>query len=245
MEIPSYFRSGAHAISVTVIGAGGTGSEVLRHLARIHLALLSQGVKGLLVTCVDPDVVTEANLGRQIFTKEDIGSSKAIVLIERINRFYGTSWLAMQSLFDQKLSMKENFPGNIIISCVDRIKARKDIFHYFSNNQVQNYREEIQNHYWIDTGNNFDNGQIVLHIVKTQLPTIFDMFPELEKSREKKNIPSCSLAQALGHQSLFINTTIAQWTAQLVWNITQNKSLRSRGYFINLKKSSPIKEIPL
>jgi PRTRC genetic system ThiF family protein len=247
MLIPPYFKNGAHAISVSVIGAGGTGSVLLQQLARVHLAMVSKGLKGLLVTAIDPDEVTEANLGRQLFTKEDIGRPKCVVMVERINRFYGTSWMAIPQAFTMELGRQRCFPGNIIITCVDNVKARKVVERYFSNMQIAQYREDIQAHFWIDTGNTFDTGQVVLHKLRSKLPTIFEMYPDMEKDEPKDNMPSCSLAEALGKQSLFINTTVALQASSLVWEIVTSEAahLKYRGAFINLKRRSPVKLLPV
>ena len=50
------------SVTVFVIGAGGTGSQVATGLARISVALQALGHPGLHVTVFDPDTVTEANI---------------------------------------------------------------------------------------------------------------------------------------------------------------------------------------
>ena len=62
----SYLLSPQHPVSVFVIGAGGTGSQVVTNLACMDMALRSLGHAGLHVTVFDPDTVTEANIGRQL-----------------------------------------------------------------------------------------------------------------------------------------------------------------------------------
>ncbi|MFD2274263.1 ThiF family adenylyltransferase [Undibacterium arcticum] len=61
-------------VRVAVIGAGGTGSQVLNGLVRLHLALLAFGHPGGLdVTLWDDDQVSEANVGRQSFFSRRCG----------------------------------------------------------------------------------------------------------------------------------------------------------------------------
>ena len=56
----SYLMSPQHPVTVNLIGAGGTGSQVLTCLARLDTALRGLGHPGLFVTLYDPDTVTEA-----------------------------------------------------------------------------------------------------------------------------------------------------------------------------------------
>ena len=88
----NYITNPRHRVTVNLIGAGGTGSQVVGALARMDYALYKLGHPGLSVTIIDDDIVTEANIGRQLFSASDIGLSKANVLATRINSFYGTVW---------------------------------------------------------------------------------------------------------------------------------------------------------
>ena len=80
-------------VTVWLLGAGGTGSELLDGLARLHAALLALGHPGgLQVTVWDGDLVSTANLGRQRFWPVDVGHPKATVLVQRLNLFAGLAW---------------------------------------------------------------------------------------------------------------------------------------------------------
>ena len=46
-----------HPVTVNLIGAGGTGSQVLTCLARLDVTLRALGHPGLSVTLYDPDIV--------------------------------------------------------------------------------------------------------------------------------------------------------------------------------------------
>lgn len=57
-------------VRVTVAGAGGNGAQVIGMLARLDLAIRALGhPHGLHVTAYDPDTVSEANVGRQIWSR--------------------------------------------------------------------------------------------------------------------------------------------------------------------------------
>ena len=68
-----YLLNPYHPVTVFVIGAGGTGSQVATGLARMSVALQALGHPGLHVTVFDPDTVTEANIGRQLFSGSELG----------------------------------------------------------------------------------------------------------------------------------------------------------------------------
>ena len=65
--IDNYLLNPQHPVTVNLIGAGGTGSQVLTCLARLDVTLRALGHPGLFVTLYDPDIVTDANIGRQLF----------------------------------------------------------------------------------------------------------------------------------------------------------------------------------
>ena len=49
------------------------------------------------------------------------------------------------------------------------------------------------------------------------------------------NTPSCSLAEALTKQDLFINATLSQMGSTLLWNLFREGLTPYRGFFLNLK----------
>ena len=65
-----YLLSPYHPVTVLVAGAGGTGYQVITSLARMSVALQALGHPGLHLTAFDPDTVTEANIGRQLFSEQ-------------------------------------------------------------------------------------------------------------------------------------------------------------------------------
>src|SRR6516162_3581110 len=91
---------GRRPVRVLVVGAGGTGSAILMGLPYLHQAMQVWGHPyGLQVSIMDADTVSATNCVRQPFSVSDIGQNKATVLINRINMFWGTKWLAEPNLF--------------------------------------------------------------------------------------------------------------------------------------------------
>lgn len=240
-----YLLNPYHPVEVNVIGAGGTGCQVLTSLARISCALRQLGHLGLHVNVIDGDMVTKANLGRQLFSASEVGLNKAVVLATRINRFFGFDWDAV----------KENYPydgcttANVTITCVDNVKARIKIGKFLRDNvkpKTNRDHDMTKPYYWLDFGNTADTGQVVLGTIceieqpkKSKVPSasklkcVDEMF-DLTKVKDEDSGPSCSLAEALRKQDLFINSTIAQFGCNIFWKLFSG-SIDTQGAFINLK----------
>ena len=105
----NYLLKPYHPVTVFIIGAGGTGSQVVTNLARMNAALQASGHPGLHVTVFDPDTVSQANIGRQLFSETELGLNKAVSLVTRINCFFGYAWTAEPQCFPTR-----NFSGESI-----------------------------------------------------------------------------------------------------------------------------------
>ena len=246
-------------ISINLIGAGGTGSQVLTALARMNHALTELNHAGLSVRLWDDDVITEANLGRQLFAESELGLYKSVALINRTNRFFGTDWKAESKKFekDNLGKIQSNMKSEIYISCVDSVKSRFEIAKILNELKIDKGYYRNQSKYWIDFGNSQFTGQVLLSTVGNirqpnsekyetveNLPFVTEEFGELLKQSEQDDdTPSCSLAEALEKQDLFINSTLAQMGSSLLWNLFRNGLTENRGFFLNLKnfQSQPIK----
>src|ERR1700750_523390 len=132
-------------VTINLIGAGGTGSQLLTALARMNHALTALGHAGLFVRVFDDDQVDAANLGRQLFTTAELGQYKSVALINRINRFFGTNWKAETIRYDkQSLKDRDLASATITITCVDTVAGRYEIAailqhltnHYGGRNRV-------------------------------------------------------------------------------------------------------------
>jgi PRTRC genetic system ThiF family protein len=109
-------------VTVNLIGAGGTGGQVLTVLARMNHALNALGHAGLFVRVFDHDTVDASNLGRQLFPTAEMGLYKSVALINRINRFFGTNWKAETIRFDKASTKDRDLAiATITISCVDTL----------------------------------------------------------------------------------------------------------------------------
>ncbi len=238
--VHNYILDPYHELTVNVIGCGGTGSQVMTALGRMNYALKKLGHPGLHVTAFDADIVTAANCGRQLFSEQEIGSNKASALVTKLNFFFGTKWESVSEHY------KEGSPmANITVSCVDTAKARLEICDSFMH--PTNTTDEHATYYWLDMGNLADRGQVVLgtaplrNVVQPKkrndcvstLPDVTKVF-DLRNVKEKDQGPSCSLAEALSRQDLFVNSAIANAGMALLWKMFSVGYLDMQGAFLNL-----------
>lgn len=219
-------------VPVVLAGGGGTGSQLLSGLARLHVALRALGHPGLDVTMYDPDTVSQANVGRQLYSPADIGWPKAVIAVTRLNQFFGLAWRAEPERFPPARLAER--PA-LVCSAVDSARARIDL-----NRTCRRLRTL----YWLDTGNTRTSGQVVLgtpnpgirqpdRTHEARLPTVIECYPELGRHRENDPGPSCSLAAALEHQDLFVNQDIATAALALLWQTFRTGVLTVHGAFVD------------
>lgn len=246
-KIHDYLRKPVHPITIDLIGCGGNGSQTLNCLAQLHTALVALDHPGLQVFAWDDDIVTDSNVGRQFFSRSDVGLPKVHVAIERMNRFLGVAWVAQ---FKKYTKINGT---NILITCVDNSNTRKMLWDDFiSKRQKNDFQYDMstnrnrrdfddQNFYWIDMGNSKDYGQIVFHDMQA-IGTGDANFKPLSywfnQMKDRPEEPSCSMAESLEKQSLFINGIMSKMCGQLLWDLFRSPDLTIdyQGAYINLKE---------
>lgn len=64
----------------------------------------------------------------------------------------------------------------------------------------------------------------------------------MQESDDKDDAPSCSLAEALTKQDLYINSTLANMGASLLWKLLREGMTEYKGFFMNLKdfRTTPV-----
>lgn len=220
-------------IRLHLVGAGGTGSEMLDALARMDCALRGLGHPGLHITLFDPDSVSETNLVRQRFLPGDEGQNKAVVLIHRYNVFLGRSWRAVPEAF----TPDGNHGYDLLVTCTDTAALRKAV------HEQGCCRTDTL---WLDTGNDARSGQMVLGHLKGQddwttdqglrLPNVGDLFPEIIDQPEhfdRDDTPSCSAEEALSRQDWPINRMVAMSASNLLWQLLRHGGTNHHGSWID------------
>jgi PRTRC genetic system ThiF family protein len=196
-----------------------------------------------------------------MFSVSDVGHYKSDVLVSRCNRYFGTEWISVPSFYGTRIDMREESVGaNFIISCVDSLSSRREIAATIpvkSTDWSYRHPQFTSIYYWMDIGNSRKTGQIILGtargieqparkmgefpIIETvqELPNFIKEFPKI---REKKEEPSCSLAESLGRQDLFINKIMATFASNMLWQFLKEFRINYRGIYINLEtlKTQPI-----
>lgn len=226
-------------VNILLVGAGGTGSRMLEKLVCLHKALKAKGhPHGFDVVVVDPDAVSPANIGRQAFYPGDVGAYKADILVTRANMALEDAvWASCVAKLDTQSNLSAY---DIVIGAVDNRAARLGILRGLENT-MSGLR------YWMDMGNRRADGQVVLGQVssrrkvgedKLRLPHVGELYPELidPAFEDSDDTPSCSLAEALEKQSLFINPTLADFAGNLLWNLFTKGEVDTHGVFVNLDR---------
>lgn len=236
-------------VQIHLIGVGGNGAQMAACLARLDIAMKALGHPyGLHVTAFDGDRVSEANVGRQLYSPVDVGRFKSVVTIHRLNQFYGLDWIAHPYRYEDRQRNSLHRPSaDLVVSCVDTRTARQAIHaRVFEGNG--HYR------YWLDLGNTEATAQVVLGEAprrwgrhqtgrSPRLPCVTELFPELlDESVPDDNTPSCSVRMSLASQGLFINDVAVRFAAQLLYELFSNGRIRQHGVLVNLdsKRSGPI-----
>lgn len=254
----NYLLNPTNPITVNVIGAGGTGSKLITALLEMDHSLIELGHAGLFVRLWDDDIVTNANLGRQRFSESETGLYKSVALINRVNRCEGTNWKAETKKFEKDSlgRLPENAQATIYITCVDNVQARFGVAEILKElSKQRHHRDEPK--YWLDFGNSQNTGQVILSTIGeikqpnsekyetvASLPFVTDEYGELLRTSEQSDdTPSCSLAEALEKQDLYINPSLVQMGSSLLWNLFRYGMTPYKGFFHNLKDftTHPIK----
>jgi PRTRC genetic system ThiF family protein len=228
---PDFLR---RAIRVLVVGCGGNGSAIAAGLPYLHQAMLAAGHPcGLDVTLMDGDIVSATNCVRQPFSQGEIGHFKVVVLVSRINLFWGLNWQAAPHHLNEKSNLDR---PDFIIGCVDTRVARNVIA-----SKTTGHDTGVS--YWLDLGNHATGGQFVLgqpwnwrnRRSATRLRTVAELFPELiDPTRDNDGQPSCSAVEALERQEPFVNQTIANHALGLLARLVRYGSIEHHGAFVNL-----------
>lgn len=219
-------------INVTLIGAGGNGSELFESLIKINHGLKALGHEVLNVTVLDDDKVEEHNILRQRFYFHEVGEYKSLTLVHRANMLHGTNWEAMPRRFT------ENDTGiigtsDLVITAVDTVSARIAV------HKAKLKLRPCKNKYWLDLGVDRTQGQIIFGGMwddcgSDNLPNLIAYHPELLSMKENSDIPSCSAAESISRQDLFVNSMAAQIACNMLWRAVRMGMIENNYAFFDL-----------
>lgn len=234
---PAHFLSDRR-VTVALIGCGGTGSQMLTGLARLNHALVELGHPGLHVTAFDADTISAANVGRQMFSPADVGQHKSVLLVHRLNAFFGLDWCG-RPVHAGADAIVRGAP-DLVVMCVDSAAARAKLAIPLKKSRS----------YVMDLGNRASDGQVIFGAApgapgngatadNSPLPWPYDVLPELvDTTVPEDDTPSCSLAEALERQELFINQAVVTHGLAILWEFFRHARLTWYGAFVNLKSGN-------
>lgn len=228
------------AVRVVLIGCGGSGSAIASGLPFLHQAMVVAGHPGgLHVTVMDGDIISPTNCIRQPFCSAEIGLAKAVVMVSRLNLFWGLNWTAVAEHLTSQTDLS-NF--DIVIGCVDTRAARQLI-----ESKVRGWRSRVA--YYVDLGNSADCGQFVLgqplngrnRRSADRLRTAAELLPEIiEASLDEDGAPSCSALEAIERQEPFVNQVLAYHALALLARLFRHGRIDHHGAFVSVRENRVI-----
>jgi PRTRC genetic system ThiF family protein len=219
---------GASKFHLVLVGCGGTGSFLAGHLARLLTgSVIGETIEDVLL--IDGDSVESKNVGRQLFSKHDVGKNKAEVLANRYNQAFGLDIKWYPDFLTQD-NFSELLPGSnrshpvLILGCLDTAAARKIILDKVTDKWGNPA-------WWLDAGNGPSAGQIVLgstgsiekissgigaYLVE-YLPYPPLVFPDLVNPvQDIEKSLSCAEMLQSEEQSLNVNALVAGLMAEML-----------------------------
>jgi molybdopterin/thiamine biosynthesis adenylyltransferase len=160
---------------ILVIGSGALGIFV-------GLGLAYLGFRHS--TFMDPDVVEETNLNRQVFFYDAVGKGKAETLSRRLNRLFRMDNRALMAYFDKETGIA---PYDIVFDCVDNFETRI----------VLSEKCKAHGKTLISGGTSADEGQVVIYTpgknesTPAQLLGLYDIVGKRETDSFQRERASC------------------------------------------------------
>jgi PRTRC genetic system ThiF family protein len=246
---------------IVQVGVGGTGSWLAAALARIvyHTRQKGEAVKLILV---DPDIVSEANVGRQYYAVCQSGEAKAASLAWRLNAALGLDITAVVAPFvaadfmpwlrEQGLTSGYGRTRRLVlVGCVYNYAARRELA---AAQQWQTPGPKEEGVWVVDAGNSFQSGQVLLGNLTDLAQLTVDGFglcrglpsPYLQEPGLLESDPvdasppfngalSCAELTWREEQSLLINTQVAAVAAQYVYDLVVRRALHQFATYLNLE----------
>ena len=245
------FDPNTHIQSVVIVGCGGTGAQVARIVARLLYDMRRARLHTPALLLIDPDVVEEKNVGRQLFTPADaaLGVPKAEAVGKRLNMALGldVSWIVEPVNAEKHL---DRYSSQLVIGCVDNHLARREL-HKAPGILIGagNYRDGGQ----VVIGNTSDEEQMGRHLdgrdgKYAYLPKEGLLFPALLEpeapAAEPQQPLSCAELVLRGEQDIAINDWMACVVGQYVAALLRRQPIRTFASFISLEGMS-VRSLPI
>lgn len=246
------FDPNVHLKMVTIVGVGGTGAQVARMVGRMLFDMRRAGRHIPQLVLIDPDVVDESNVGRQLFSPSVLGMNKAEVVGQMLNMALG---LEVKWIPDGVDAVRhfDRYGGNLIISCVDNHEARQEIHRVdgvllAAGNHVDAGQVCVGNTADIELMRRFIDGRDGKY---SYLPKEGLLFPELLQAETPLERPtpeaeaSCGELIASGDQHLLINDTIAAVVGMYAYQLLHRLPLYTFLSQIRVGDAPVVRSLPI
>ncbi len=233
LQATPVFSYQGQRITLVLVGTGGTGSYLARHIARLAWILKTQYNKTVTIAFIDPDVVEPANVLRQDFCEAELGLPKATVLALRYTAAFGIEIHPIVQRFHPDMIRQLRSYWNtltLVIGAVDNAGARAAI----SETLKENLEQEVPRVWWLDCGNAREAGQVLIGS-QNNLEDLADAFkvtgycrklpsPVMQHPELLNPLPeeldnhhlSCAQLTAANSQSLMVNQQVAAHAAVML-----------------------------
>ena len=233
------FDPNLHLKTVTVVGLGGTGAQIARHVARIVYDMKVRRVHTPHLTIIDPDIVSTGNLGRQLFEPRTVGEPKARVLARRFGIALGLEITSIVAPLDAKKHI-EMPHSTLVIGAVDNAAARRSIAaaqtltidcgnaHTTAQVSIGNVHESKQLRAWLTP-----EADGAYH----HLPSPYLVFPELlidEAATAPDAGLSCAQLIERDTQHLLINDLVSCAASAYVFKLLHRQPIQSWISFVSI-----------
>lgn len=211
--------------------------------------------RGVNLTLVDPDVVEEKNLGRQLFCQSEVGEPKALALARRYGQAWGLNTMAFVGEYAENL-LHTHSDLIVLVGCVDNAAARATLHETLGHNPQTTGEHTMPAIWWLDCGNLKDTGRVMLgsaysvdqvrgaFIEKNKciaLPSPALQYPSLvipQRDEDPTSEMSCAELQMANLQSLNINAAIAVQASDFLTRLLITNDLKRYQCAVNLAAGS-------
>ena len=245
------FDPNTHIETIVIAGCGGTGAQVARIVARILYDMRRTRLHTPSVLLVDPDVIEEQNVGRQLFTPADaaFGLPKVEVVGKRLNMALGLDIAWCVEPFSAE-KHGNRYGSQLVIGCVDNHLARREL-HRARGILIGagNYRDGgqvvIGNVAEADTMREYLDGQEVKYVYLPKEGLLFPSLLEPEATvADLQPELSCAELVLRGEQDVLVNDWMACAVGQYVYALLRRQPIRTFASFISLDGMS-VRSLPI
>ena len=125
MELYQEQTTNKEELVITIVGAGGIGSNLLPHLARaLSAGELIENINPIRLRIIDGDVVEQGNLQHQNFSVDDINTFKTDSIVNPL-KYLENQFLRIESITENVRGPTYIADSDLVIVAVDSMLVRR------------------------------------------------------------------------------------------------------------------------